>query len=86
MNTSASKEGLQGVALLPEQFEALSKSMESDEPIKSLLTKTLNLMNEAEFEIKIGAQKSEQTPERTTSTTGNTPKQWFTLNMVYTTH
>ena len=48
----------------PEQFEALSKSMESDEPIKALITKNLNLMIEAEFEVKIGAQKSEQTPER----------------------
>ena len=61
MNTSASKEGLQGiipkVALSPEQFEALSKSMESDEPIKALMTKTLNLMIEAEFEVKIGAKR-----------------------------
>ena len=64
MNTSASKEGLsplgQGIALSPAQFEALSKSMESDEPIKALMTKTLNLMIEAEFEVKIGAKKSEQ--------------------------
>ena len=52
MNTSTSKEGLQGIipkaALSPEQFEALSKSMESDEPIKALMTKTLNLMIEAD--------------------------------------
>ena len=40
------------VALSPEQFEALSKSMDSDEPIKALMTKTLNLMIEAEFEGK----------------------------------
>ena len=74
MNTSASKEGLQGiipkVALSPEQFEALSKSMDSDEPIKALMTKTLNLMIEAEFEVKIGAKKSEQTPERKRSPDG----------------
>ena len=74
MNTSASKEGLQGiipkVALSPEQFEALSKSMESDEPIKELMTKTLNLMIEAEFEVKIGAKKSEQTPARKRSSDG----------------
>ena len=46
MNTSVSKEVLQGiipkVALSPEQFEALSKSMESDEPIKALIIKTFN--------------------------------------------
>ena len=70
MNTSASKEGLQGVALSPEQFEALSKSMESDEPLKALMTKTLNLMIEAEFEVKIGAKKREQTPERKRSPDG----------------
>ena len=74
MNTSASKESLpplsQGIALSPEQFEALSKSMESDEPIKALMTKTLNLMIEAEFEVKIGAKKSEQTPERKRSPDG----------------
>ena len=38
--------------------------MESDEPIKALMIKTLNLMIEVEFEVKIGAKKSEQTPER----------------------
>ena len=74
MNTSASKEGLsllgQGIALSPAQFEALSKSMDSDEPIKALMTKTLNLMIEAEFEVKIGAKKSEQTPERKRSPDG----------------
>ena len=74
MNTTASKEGLKGiipkVALSPEQFEALSKSMESDESIKALMTKTLNLMIEAAFEIKIGAQKREQTPERKRSPDG----------------
>ena len=31
--------------------------MDSDEPIKALMTKTLYLMIEAEFEIKIGAKK-----------------------------
>ena len=74
MNTSASQEGLsplgQGIALSPAQFEALSKSMDSDEPIKELMTKTLNLMIEAEFEVKIGAKKSEQTPERKRSPDG----------------
>ena len=74
MNTSASKESLpplsQGIALSPKQFEALSKSMDSDEPIKALMTKTLNLMIEAEFEVKIGAKKSEQTPERKRSPDG----------------
>jgi hypothetical protein len=34
--------------------------MVSDEPIKALMTHTLNLMFEAEFDVKIGAQKSEQ--------------------------
>lgn len=52
------------VKLTPELFESLSKSMDSDEPIKELMTKTLNLMIEAEFEAKIGAKKSEQTPSR----------------------
>ncbi len=46
------------VKLTPELFESLSKSMDSDEPIKELMTKTLNLMIEAEFEAKIGAKKS----------------------------
>ena len=67
MNTEASKERLSpatSVALSPELFEARSKSMNSDEPIKELMTKTLNLMIEAEFETKIGAKKSKQTPER----------------------
>ena len=71
MNTEASKERLSpatSVALSPELFEALSKSMNSDEPIKELMTKTLNLMIEAEFEVKIGAKKSEQTPARKRST------------------
>ena len=38
--------------------------MNADEPIKGLMTKTLNLMIEAEFGAKIGAKKSEQTPDR----------------------
>ena len=58
------------VALSTEQFEALSKSMESHEPIKVLMTKTLNLMIEAEFEIKIGAQKCEHASERKRSPDG----------------
>ncbi len=65
MNTEASKERLS-----PELFEALPKSMNSDEPIKELMTKTLNLMIEAEFEVKIGAKKSEQTPARKRSEDG----------------
>ena len=76
MNTEASKERFSpatSVALSPELFEALSKSMNFDEPIKELMTKTLNLMIEAEFEVKIGAKKSEQTPARKRSS-------------VYTTH
>ena len=65
MNTETSKERLpQGL------FEALSKSMDADEPIKGLMTKTLNLMIEAEFEVKIGAKKSEQTPARKRSSDG----------------
>ena len=44
--------------------------MNSDEPIKKLMTKTLNLMIEAEFEVKIGAKKSEQTPARKRSSDG----------------
>ena len=75
MNTATSKErtskgSSKGISegLSPELFETLSKSMNADEPIKGLMTKTLNLMIEAEFEVKIGAQKSEQTPERKTVT------------------
>ena len=73
-NASASKERLssltQRIVLSPEQFEALSKSMESDEPIKALMTKNLYLMIEAEFEVKIGAKQSEQTPERKLASDG----------------
>ena len=65
MNTETSKERLP-----QELFEALSKSMNADEPIKGLMTKNLNLMIEAEFEAKIGAQKSEQTPDRKRSEDG----------------
>ena len=68
MNTSASKDGLQWiipkVALSPEQFEALSKSMGADVPIKTLMAKTLNMMIEVGFDFKIGAQKGEQAPKR----------------------
>lgn len=73
MDKSSSKDALFGkvalssepsVTLSHELFAALSKSMQSDEPIKDLMTKTLNLMIEAEFEAKIGAKKSEQTPDR----------------------
>ena len=63
MNTATSKErtsrgSSKGISegLSPELFETLSKSMESDEPIKELMTKTLNLMIEAEFEVKIDAK------------------------------
>ena len=66
MNTTASKEGLsQGssVGLSKELFETLSKSMESDEPIKELMTKTLNLMIEAEFEVKIGPKRVNKHPK-----------------------
>ena len=65
MNTEANKERLSS-----ELFEAPSKSMNSDEPIKKLMTKPLGLMIEAEFEVQIGTQKSEQKPERKRSPDG----------------
>ena len=44
--------------------------MNADESMKGLMTKTLNLMIEAEFQAKIGDKKSEQTPARKRSEDG----------------
>lgn len=53
--------------LSPEVFESLSASMDSIEPVKSLMTRTLNLMIEAEFDVKIGAKRYEHAESRATS-------------------
>lgn len=45
-------------------LQILTQSMQSDEPIKDLVTQTLNLMIEAEFENFIGAKRSERTQTR----------------------
>ena len=62
MDTATCKENKP--KLTPELLQTLSKSMDSIEPIKDLMTMTLNLMAEAEFEAKIGAKKSERTDSR----------------------
>ncbi len=47
-------------------FEALSQSMNaSEDPIQGLMSKTLSLMADAEFERFIGAKRSERTETRT---------------------